>query len=159
MWIPKFLKSRLWYGHLAAATVGAMVVGFVPAAMMGQWTLNTHLDTIGFPTPLVALVLGFILARKYPCDAAIWVWAPPLLFFAWDAHGLASGWNPSWSNKTRWQYVNDNLLGVTQACSDSECLGELFVTMPFVSSICYSVGVAISKLRGPIKKLRRVNPI
>ena len=69
--IPKFLTDRLWYGHLLAATVGAMSVGFIPAAMMERWTLNTHLDTIGFPIPLVALVLGYILARKYPCSAAI----------------------------------------------------------------------------------------
>src|SRR5712671_1459696 len=84
--IPKFLTERLWYGHSLAATVGAMSVGFIPAAMMERWTLNTHLDTIGFPIPPVALVLGYILARKYPCSAAIWVWVPPLLFFAWDAH-------------------------------------------------------------------------
>jgi ABC-type microcin C transport system permease subunit YejE len=76
--IPKFLTDRLWYGHLLAATVGAMSVGFIPAAMMERWTLNTHLDTIGFPIPPVALVLGYILARKYPCSAAIWVWVPPL---------------------------------------------------------------------------------
>jgi hypothetical protein len=99
--IPRFLTDRLWYGHLLAATVGAMSVGFIPAATMGRWTLNTHLDTIGFPTPLVALVLGYILDRKYPCSAAIWVWVPPLLFFAWDVHELASGWSPTWSNKSR----------------------------------------------------------
>jgi hypothetical protein len=144
---PKFLADPVWYGHLLAATLGAMIAGFIPAAIFERWTLNTGLDTIGFPIPLVAIILGYFLARKYPCKSAVWVWIPPLLYFVWNAHELAASWNPSWSSKTRGQYVFDSLLGATSACSSSECLRELFVTMPLASSLGYAVGVAISRIR------------
>jgi fluoride ion exporter CrcB/FEX len=58
MWISKVFTDRFWYGHLVAATVGAVVIGIIPAAMMERWTLDTHLETVGFPIPLVALMIG-----------------------------------------------------------------------------------------------------
>jgi uncharacterized protein involved in response to NO len=42
MQIPESLKSSLWYGHLIEGTVGAMVIGFIPAAVMDRWTHDTH---------------------------------------------------------------------------------------------------------------------
>ena len=151
MRLATFLKNPRWYVHLLIATVGAMTVGFIPAALMGRWTLSTGLDTVGFPIPIVAFVLGYVFSPRHRCEGAIWVWIPPLLLFVWEAHELASGWNATWSNKTRMQYVYDNLLGVTRACRDRECLDELFVTMPLVSSICYSLAVA-SRM-APLKRI------
>jgi len=68
----------------------------------------------------------------------LWSWIPGLLVFCFGALELMRWWSPSWDySPNRWQYAVRNLL--TSNCGSTECLDELFYTMPFVCSIAYSV--------------------
>ena len=50
-----------------------------------------------------------------------------------------------------------NLFGPTLKCSNSECLGELFFTIPFTASVTYSLGAYIRRLR-PSETILRSSP-
>lgn len=128
-YLPRWLR---WTVSLVVqyfvAVVGSMLIGF-------------------FLPPAVAFVAfllgGFVSTRIRNGQAATFVWAVGALWLSYGMYDSMSGWNASWSpEKTRWSYMLAQLFG---QCSDTECLGELFVTTPFAASVTYSIGAYIAK--------------
>lgn len=121
--------------HFVAAVVISMTIGILPEAFIGG-PLYGHTWLVPF-SPFMcaaAALLGFLAARKLRDRAAIWVWVPGVLWFSWAVFQLVhEGPLP------HAVFVFNNLMGPTDKCADSECLYELFYTMPLTCSIAYSV--------------------
>jgi len=76
-----------------------------------------------------------------------------VLWLAFGIYGETRLWSASWSGETtRLQYAFAEFFGPTSKCSGSECLNEVFFTMPFVASVMYSFG---AYLRG--RRMKQVN--
>jgi hypothetical protein len=137
------------------STVGVVllttVVALIPAILIAAFTKNTSGGNfgdhvVGQPLfkvatndscPLVSVLTGFILGtlsrRFFRTWSAAWVWVLPLCVLlwgisTWQTGGYGSYWHDVWDN-----YFGSN-------CGSSECLYEFFVTVPFYTSLAYSLG-------------------
>ena len=143
----------LWPISLAAhsflAMVGGMIIGFVPEAFLSRLYRNTVLEPFAPAIAATALLFGYFLSR-YPFRAlaAKWTWMIGVAWLAFGIYDETRFWSTSWSTeKTRWQYALAMFFGPTSKCGASECLGEVFFTMPFVASAMYSLGAYLWERR------------
>lgn len=135
-----FLMSTFF--HWGAGTFVSFVLGIFPEGLLSRYYPNTRLEAFFPVIALVAFVLGLTVSARFRHgEGARWTWAFGLLWLLFGIHDIRSGWSPSWSKfPTSWDYAMANLFGPTSACSSSECLGEVIYTMPFVTSVTYSIG-------------------
>lgn len=133
--------------HSFVAVAGAMAIGFVPEAKLGQAYYNTAADPYSPVIALVALLLGYFLSRHVrKGQAAEFVWVVGCAWMLFGIYATASGWNSTWSaERSRVAYVLANLFGSTLKCSGTECLGELFFTTPFTATMAYSIAAYAAK--------------
>ncbi len=136
------------------STAGVLVLGFVLTLLLALLTaavtpnhprgnfVDHMVDQfvfIGFNPPyyftpiLVALILGGISRHFFSTRSAAWVWILPLGILLWNTFTWETG-----GYGTYWQGVWNNYFG--SDCGSSECLYELFVTVPFYTSVAYSFG-------------------
>jgi hypothetical protein len=125
-----------------------MVVGFVPEGILSRFYYDTCIEAFAPAIAFTGLILGFFFSVRFQNGrGASLAWIFGLLWLALGFHQAASGWNPAWATqKSSWDYAVVNLFGRTSACSSSECLSEVFFTMPFSASVTYSIGSIIRKL-------------
>ena len=140
--------------HLTASTAGAAVMGFVAATFLagltavvtkntsgGNWADHLGdqpiLKAAGEPYFLFPVLSGFALGalsyRYSRSSSAAWVWILPTIVLIWNVL--------TWKNGGRapyWPDVWNNYFG--SGCGSSECLYELFVTMPFYTALAYAMG-------------------
>jgi hypothetical protein len=88
---------------------------------------------------LAGFTLGSLNLLFFRTRTAVWVWVLPLCIllwniFTWETGGHAGYWQDVWAN-----YFSSN-------CGSSECLYELFVTVPFYVSSAYSIGWLVTGL-------------
>lgn len=142
-----------FFVHLTASTLGAAVVGLVAAFLLAgltaAFTKNTSggnwadhvadqfiLKAAGEPYFVFPVFIGFALGglsyRYSRSSSAAWVWVLPTIALVWNVLTWKNGGDPYWPD------VWNNYFG--SQCGSSECLYELFVTMPFYTSLAYAVG-------------------
>ena len=131
--------------HWVAGTGASLIVGFLPEALLSRYYLNTGIEPFAPAIAATGLVLGLAFSGRFKNgQGASWAWIFGLLWLAIGIYDLRRDWSPSWSiQRSSWAYAMANLFGPTSACSNSECLGELFFTAPFTASVTYSVGAFI----------------
>ena len=163
-------KSKRWqdmtlpafFVHLAASTLGAAVVGFVTAFLLAGLTALVTKNTSGgnwadhvsdqfilkvagepyFLFPVLAGIAFGALSYGYSrSSSAAWVWVLPTIALVWNVLTWKNGGAPYWPD------VWDNYFG--SGCSGSECLYELFVTMPFYTALAYSAGWIARRISKP----------
>jgi hypothetical protein len=88
---------------------------------------------------IVSLCLGMLCHRFFPSRSGAWIWLLPTIVLI----GGVLSWKPG--NLPYWGTVWNNYFG--SHCGGSECLYELFITSPFYTSIAYSVGWSIQRLK------------
>ena len=140
--------------QLLVSTVGsffiAVFISIVSAMLTAALSRNTSggnfmdhvvnqptfalLDPPYYTGPVFAgLALGFLSHRVYPSRVAAWVWTIPTIVLVWNMLTWRNGgyrpyWHDVWAN-----YFSSE-------CSSSECLYQIFVTVPFYSSVAYTFG-------------------
>ncbi len=149
-------QAKTPVSELVAGTVAHFFVCFALSLPVGgslEYFLEPHILATRlvafFPAiAFVAFISGiFISPLVLRGRGAIWIWIVGLIFLLAGVREVWSGWNPAWStHKTVWQDVAAELFGRGSDCSGSECLYELFSTMPFAVSLSYSVGALIRRL-------------
>ncbi len=142
--------------NLCAATFGAMLVGIlamgIPAALIAiltrgaspgnfvdhvidqpffKWADKSNVLYLG-----AGLVLGFFSRRFSRSRWTAWVWVIPFIvlcsnLLTWKGAGPLN-------TPVYWKDVWDNYFG--SDCGSSECMYEFLVTIPFYTSVLYSVG-------------------
>jgi len=83
------------------------------------------------PEILAGLLAGWFLFEVWPSRTALLAWALPLAFLVWSAsswHETMAMWDSTWDT-----YFGRN-------CGGSECLYQVFLTVPFYASTAYSIG-------------------
>jgi hypothetical protein len=115
-----------------AATVASFAVGFLPEVFLSRYYENTGIAPFA---PVIA-VIGFALGIAFRGRGARWAWIFSLLWFAFGIFTVRGDGS--------WAQAMGNLFGSSSACSDSECLGELLITMPCVASLAFSAGANIA---------------
>lgn len=150
--------TSLWFVafvmHYIVGVGGGMILGFAPEALLSRLYYNTGLEPFAPGIALTAFLLGYFLSQRlFLGRPARWIWIIGALWLAFGIYDETRSWSASWSvEKTRWQYALAQFFGSTSRCSDSECLCEVFYTMPFVASIMYSVGAYLRA-----RRLKKVN--
>jgi len=143
-----------YIAELGIATIGAGILaifveiaaGVVTASLTRNTTGGDFMDhVLAQPSRLliqqpyyVGIVLsGFVLGafsyRFFRSRAAYWVWIIPAgilvwNIFTWEAAPSQPYWPEVWNN-----YFGSD-------CGGSECVYEVFVTVPFYSSLAYALG-------------------
>jgi hypothetical protein len=146
---PEFSWLLPWLAQYFVAVAGAMIIGFLPEALLSRMYYNTGLEPYSPMIAATALLLGYFASGFiFNGRAATFVWVIGVAWMAVGIYKTTTYWSASWSpEKTRWGYMLANLFGPTLKCGGSECLGELFFTTPFTASITYSIGAYLRKRR------------
>jgi hypothetical protein len=133
--------------HYFIAVVGAMIIGFVPEALLSPLYYDTRLEPFAPAIAFTALLLGYFVSyRVFRAHAARWIWVLGLLWLTFGMFDETKFWSPSWSSeKSRAGYALAQFFGPSSKSGASEGLLEVFYTMPFVASVMYSVGSYVRK--------------
>ncbi len=146
--------GELWpvslIAHYLVAVAGGMMIGALPEAFLSRLYYNTGLEPFAPTIAITALLLGYFVShRVFRARAATWTWIIGLLWLAFGIYDETKFWSASWSSeKTRAGYALAEFFGPASKCGDSECLCEVFYTMPFVASVMYSLGAYLWKRKG-----------
>lgn len=140
--------------HLLVATLGAIIGGSVLAfllalpfaffssgpgnivdragdTLIARYSLNEPY----FALPvLMAACLGFLSPRWSRSSVSKWVWLIPTIALAYN---ILPGLFRS-PNARKWVWDNYFSAG----CGSTECLYEFFITVPFYTSLSYTIGSA-----------------
>jgi hypothetical protein len=148
--------------HWVVGTGTSMIIGFVPEALMERYYVNTWVEPFAPTIAAIAFIVGMTLSGRFKGgQGASWVWVFGLFCLGLGVNDFQSGWDPVWSTQpSSWANAMANLFGPTSACSSTECLGELFITVPFTASVTYSLGAFVRRLMtrtGTISPQRLIN--
>jgi hypothetical protein len=107
-----FFCPVLLASHFVLAVAGAMIVGFLPEALLSKLYYNSGLEPYSPVIAAAALLLGYLVGfRLLSLRTATWTWVPGVLWLLVGVQQLTSHWGASWSpEKTRWGYAIANLL-------------------------------------------------
>jgi hypothetical protein len=124
------------------------ILGLIPAITLDPVVNPKSFLPFSPTTALMGLILGYLLSTRIKDGrGSTLVWIGGLCWLAFNFYGSAKEWSPSWSSeKSGWAYAATKYFGRQSSCAD-ECIGELFVTFPFVTSLTYSFGAFIRRLQ------------
>lgn len=135
--IPKIVAFIRYSVHAAIAGYGITILGMI----LTTRRLDYYFFAPRFLFPIVVgLVLGFIFGARLPKLSSRLLFLFPLAMAIWEV------W--VWfhhNNAVTPQNFVDYFLGTH--CSSSECLGQVVITSPLISSITYSLGAELGRLR------------
>ncbi len=138
--------------HVVVALVGGTLATILIGGLFGAILSKIGVLPPRFPVifnPFIWLpgfFLGFAVNRFVRHRSAPFVGVVGLVFLVgvmfWDVSILKHGGHyPYLTPGNYWDYELLVLFSPSdKACGDSECLGKLFVTAPFVISVAYSIG-------------------
>jgi hypothetical protein len=132
----------LVYVAMLAGVIFAFLVTLVEIlyspARQGVTTIDKLIGVpLWLPSSLAAACAGVFFYKRIRHKFAFWAWVPSfilLLWSAWDWHGTLSKYDSTW----------DTHFG--KDCGGSECLYQLFFTVPFYTSVAYSLGAVAAWL-------------
>lgn len=147
----KWIRQRSLFGAIVILhSVGAVLVGFIGLildAAVGQRLYGSA--SLGPFSPIASIlvvVLGIVLSRRLCDRRASWAWVPGLLWLAFGAYEmlyvggvLQTG---AWQGATPSRFLFNNLFGAK--CGDTECLDQVFFTLPFISTALYSISAWVT---------------
>jgi hypothetical protein len=159
---PLYRELRLVVLHVVVALVGGvlavlLVGGLFAALFSGLEVRPPTPDVIYNPFIwLPAFFLGLVVNRFARHRSAPFVGIVGLVLLvgvmAWDVSILRHGGNyRDLSPGHDWAYEFRQLFSADKTCRDSECLGKILVTAPFITTVAYSIGAWLGLRFGKIK--------
>ncbi len=128
--------------NLCIATVGGVVIGtavamfLVPVLDRISSRASAALDFEPFVL-LAGFLLGWLVNRRFPRKAALWIWLVPFVFLVYDI----LTWSTKWLEGQTWLgNVWDVFFG---NCGGTDCIYQLTVTYPLYASAAYSLAALI----------------
>jgi hypothetical protein len=148
---PNFLINQIisTLGAIVVGVLGVLVVAFISAAFTKNTSGGNFIDHVAEqhafifvdqPYHAAPVLCGFTLgalSRRFPRSrGAAWVWIAPLIVLMWNLMTWEGAGPPT--SSAHWAGVWANYFGA--GCAGSECVYELFVTLPFYTSVAYTLG-------------------
>jgi hypothetical protein len=155
----------IFFAHQLMSTVGATVISVLIVLLFALFGASLKKNTSGgnfidhitqqrvsmllnqpyYVAPvLCALALGALSRRFVRPRWAAWVWVLPMIILLWNLLTWKGAGPPT--TAVYWADVWADYFG--SDCGGSECMYEVFVTVPFYTSAAYSLGaVAVCLLR------------
>ena len=133
-------QTAMWFARYIAywlvAVPACILAGAVPDQHL-YWRYDARFGDLPICASIIALVLGFVISRKWPDPAGQWVFLPGLLLFADGVYESSRSWSFPTTASAQIQFLIVNALGVKPGC-EGDCfnVGAL-VLMP---SLAYSIG-------------------
>ena len=121
-------RTHPWRSFLVHLLLAVFVV---PIFGLGNYRL----------TPVAGAALALIVGRRLEGTSIGFTWIPALILFVATEAELPLGWDPSWAQVSRWQYVTDNVFGPN--CGSTECIYTLPTAM-LTGAIGYSGAGAVA---------------
>jgi hypothetical protein len=101
-----------------------------------------------FPVQIIfALILGWLLGRTLPHRSMVWVWVLPLAILGYSL-ATATVLIPEWTSVLARPGVGQSWFShyFGWGCRPVDrCLDQLLITMPFYSSLAYSMGAVLAR--------------
>ena len=156
--IPDGKKEVLWdeAGNYRSHPAGvahfflvylAVLVGFtfaflaVTVSRLAGWNDSLAEQLVGepfwLPNILAGACFGAFFYKRIRHRFAFWSWVPScilLIWSAWDWHGAMSKYDSTWDT-----YFGKN-------CGGSECVYQIFLTVPFYASVAYALGAVLARV-------------
>ena len=141
--------------HLLFSTVGSMVIGLVllgavlVAIVLNSGPHQSRLFQILFDVPyspafwLSAFVLGLIVNNLRSDRLACWIWIAGAIWLVVGMYRSILTYNAPWCAAPSCPFVQQirySLFSLDSGKCLSGCLKKLFVTVPALSSVTYSIG-------------------
>lgn len=120
--------SGVYIGCVLGFICSMLVIALFPAAEKGL--VGRFFDWA--PAVATSLVAGVYSYKRFPSRVIFWVWVVPGVLLAWNV------WSWQTGGMSKYDSAWDTFFG--QHCGSSECLYEVFVTLPFYSGLAYSLG-------------------
>lgn len=128
-------------GAIVTLILAALTAAFTKGNSSGNFVdqlahqyISRGMDQPYYVAPvLVGFALGTLSRHFFRKAGTQWLWVLPLCILLWSIYTWRTG-----GYGTYWQSVWDNYFG--SDCEGSECAYEFFVTVPFYTSLAYSVG-------------------
>jgi hypothetical protein len=99
-------------------------------------------ETPYFPVQIIfALILGGLLGRSLKDKSIIWIWVLPFVTLSYE---LVTVFIPVAERTSRLSYFFGDGCQVA-----AHCLAQLLITMPFYSSLAYSIGAFLARRMAP----------
>lgn len=128
-----------YFAAVAGVLASALLVLIVPGGGASNTIAGELInEPCWAPVIIVGLLLGACCYKYVPSKLSFFAWLLPGIFLLWSA------W--SWQ-KTMSMYDStwDTYFG--KDCGGSECVYQLFVTVPFYSGLAYSLGAFVGWAR------------
>ena len=138
----KLFSAGRYILHAFLASYGIMFLGFF-VEMLFPARRKVDYFFIGptFLFPVVAgLFLGVLFGGRLSAPLSRCLFLLPLAIMLWDFWTFLN-----FNNDVTWRNFFHTYLGTN--CTSSECLSEVLVTSPFLSSLSYALGAEIGRLR------------
>jgi hypothetical protein len=155
-WINK-AELLFFFAHQLMSTIGAIVLGVLFVLLIALLSASLTRNTSGgnfidhitqqpastllnqpyYVAPvLCGLALGALSRYFVRPRWAAWVWVLPMIILLWNLLTWKGAGPPT--TAVYWEDVWGNYFG--SDCGGSECMYEVFVTVPFYTSVAYSLG-------------------
>ena len=126
----------------AAALLGVILsavilVIYPPAGEQNTIAGRLTGEPVWIPEIAAGLWLGYFVYRRVPSRLAFFTWLTPAFFLFFSALSWQRG-------MAQYDSTFDTYFGT--GCGGSECLYELFLTMPFYTSVGYTLGALLAKI-------------
>jgi hypothetical protein len=140
---PKTEAFLQYVVHPAMASYGVMILG----AIFVTRRLEYYFFAPRFLFPIaVGLTLGFGLGARLPKLSSRLLFIFSLAMTVWEL------WAWIAAPEMTLHRLADNFVGTN--CSSSECLGQLLITSPLISSLTYAVGAELGRSRNSFRRVK-----
>ncbi len=149
-------RTMKFLGHLVLATYGIVALSFLSEVplhlIVGSQDRFLDYFVIGptFALPIVfGLLAGYRFGRRLPPLASRLLRAPPLLLLIYELYFV--DYKLQYPRENLQAALWNNYVGIN--CTASECLGEAFLTAPFVAALAYTVGAELGRLKSRKRRI------
>jgi hypothetical protein len=118
-------------------------IGFIVEAFVSERCYpQSHLAAFAPCIAAVAFLTALLVNRTRKHRLPLLFGVVAVLYLAAAIWDEGRGWDYTWAQESKAQYLLHMFFGTTQQCSTSDCIGDLFFTMPCVAAVAYSLGAA-----------------
>lgn len=132
-----FVAAACLVGWIAALGMGVLFQALGMGVLSQAPSDTNPLLVIGLPIAITNCLVAWIACRRISSDGARWVWVPLVLVILHTYTNYPPAHTLGQHLRNIWNQV------FSSDCGATECLGQLFLGMPFGGSVIYAATAAL----------------